>query len=274
MKSLSLLILFSFSSLYGLTNPVFDSFLPIPNLEKRSSIKGIDCIYLINLERRPDRLERVDKILKKYGIEYTLVPAVDGKNLFPYNSSQYKKIFKLKQGLKRSYGELNPGEIGCFLSHYIIYRDAYKNGYNTIWILEDDIEVKKGIKKMPFIIRSLNENIPNWEVFYTFNKISFSKKRLNGKPINSLIETFHNRLTGTYSMVVSKLGINKIMKELSNNLISLPIDMTLNLLELIKAIPTENTIVSHREVTGVEKYDSDIRNYPCVPLKPGNKNNE
>ena len=38
-----------------------------------------DRIFVINLERRPDRLEKFKQMSDKIGFEYEIFPAVDGK---------------------------------------------------------------------------------------------------------------------------------------------------------------------------------------------------
>jgi collagen beta-1,O-galactosyltransferase len=59
--------------------------LPISDLLKQfvpqqipPSTMGFDQVYLINLKRRPDRLQKMDHVLEILGIDYTLIEAVDG----------------------------------------------------------------------------------------------------------------------------------------------------------------------------------------------------
>ena len=49
-------------------------------LEKEEpSLLGFDQIYMINLERRPDRRFKMRGCFEELGIKYKYVPAVDGK---------------------------------------------------------------------------------------------------------------------------------------------------------------------------------------------------
>ena len=50
-----------------------------PLSERPKSKLGFDQIYMINLERRPDRKERMLHAFDILGIEAKIVPAVDGK---------------------------------------------------------------------------------------------------------------------------------------------------------------------------------------------------
>jgi GR25 family glycosyltransferase involved in LPS biosynthesis len=81
-----------------------------------------DKVYCINLDRRPDRLENFKKEVEKYNLgEFERFSAYDGKGLNLTNE------FNLK-----------PGEIGIIKSNLDIIKDAKKNNYKTILIIEDD----------------------------------------------------------------------------------------------------------------------------------------
>ena len=81
-----------------------------------------DKVYCINLDRRPDRLENFKKEVEKYNLgEFERFSAYDGKQL----------------NLTNEYN-LKPGEIGIIKSNLDIIKDAKKNNYKTILIIEDD----------------------------------------------------------------------------------------------------------------------------------------
>lgn len=82
-----------------------------------------DKVYLINLDRRTDRLENFKKEVEKYDLgEYTRICAIDGNNINP-----------------KDYGSnLRSGELALILTNLQIFEDAQKNSYNSILILEDD----------------------------------------------------------------------------------------------------------------------------------------
>jgi hypothetical protein len=81
-----------------------------------------DKVYLINLDRRPDRLENFKTYVNKYDLgEFERFSAVDGKNLNNDNKSHLKN-----------------GEIGVIKSNLEIIKNAKKNKYKTILVIEDD----------------------------------------------------------------------------------------------------------------------------------------
>lgn len=98
-------------------SPVLSGFVDAPLSEKF----GFDQIYLINLERRPDRLRKMNYALRELGIDAKLISAVDGKQLTT------EKINELNITQMEGYVDpyhkraLKFGEIGCFLSHYKIW---------------------------------------------------------------------------------------------------------------------------------------------------------
>ena len=92
----------------------------------------ISKIYIINLKKRTDRWKDCLIQLKKYNIEnYERFEAIrpDLKKIDPI---QYSKN-NLKMDEKYIIGAL-----GCKLSHIEIIKNAKKNSYKQILILEDD----------------------------------------------------------------------------------------------------------------------------------------
>lgn len=75
--------------------------------------------YVINLKRRPDRLEHITKECKKHDIEMVLVEASDGKVDFP----EHKGIMQ--------------GAMGCYTSHIKALKLIKESGDHA-FILEDD----------------------------------------------------------------------------------------------------------------------------------------
>lgn len=104
-----------------------------------------DHVYLINLKRRPDRLKKMQSLLKRLKIEFTLIEAVDGRNI--------KRV---------PYG-LNGGIVGCHESHLKIFRDVKKKGYEQPLILEDDLISHKDFERVLEIIFSIPKD---WRLLY------------------------------------------------------------------------------------------------------------
>lgn len=90
-------------------------------------------VILINLDRANERLVEVDKRLKRLGLRYVRLSAIDGKN-YKYSENEYDEgLYKLCNGKGNS-----PGEIGCYLSHYNAIRLFLDSDKKFAVIIEDD----------------------------------------------------------------------------------------------------------------------------------------
>jgi GR25 family glycosyltransferase involved in LPS biosynthesis len=107
-----------------------------------------DKVYCINLDKRTDRLEKFQRQVVKYDLgDYTRISAIDGTNL---NINEYTN-------------RLSPGELGLVLTNLEIIKDAKKNQYNNILILEDDCEITDEILNIEDYFGKLPSN---WDMLY------------------------------------------------------------------------------------------------------------
>jgi GR25 family glycosyltransferase involved in LPS biosynthesis len=114
-----------------------------------------DKIYVVNLDRSKERINKLDSKLKSLGIEYTRFSAIDGDSLdlskfdlSNYNSGNSPEKYKY--------------ELGCTLSHIGIIEDAKKNKYGKILILEDDVLISKSIDDIQDKLKALED----WKILY------------------------------------------------------------------------------------------------------------
>jgi len=84
-------------------------------------------IFLINLDRRPDRLRHMTEILNGLGLPFTRVSAVDG--------------MQLPMGEVRRWGNLPPGATACFLSHRDCWKRVVDEALPYAVVLEDDLHL-------------------------------------------------------------------------------------------------------------------------------------
>lgn len=160
------------------------------------SMRNIDFIYLINLDKRTDRLEVCKRELAPFGINPFRFPAVYGKDLskeaydeiglrflpgmkcdswavcFPSGGSGSPEFDFLR---KSCYGKtyfsrwMSHGAVGVALSNLSILQDAYDAGYKTIWILEDDFHVVANPHQLSDLIDKLDQLVgtENWDILFT-----------------------------------------------------------------------------------------------------------
>ena len=90
-----------------------------------------DEIYVINMDRSTDRLEEIDGRLRRLGIKYQRISAVEGSKL---SYAEIRKETTLPSALFST-----KGAIGCALSHKKAWKDAVVRNLNRVLILEDDV---------------------------------------------------------------------------------------------------------------------------------------
>jgi glycosyl transferase family 25 len=94
-------------------------------------------IFIVNLDRRPDRKTLIESKLLNLGIKnYEIIKAVDGQTLHEDLSKIYNKEVSLK--LNR---ELKRTEIACALSHIEIAKRIVVNNLDYAIVLEDDTDL-------------------------------------------------------------------------------------------------------------------------------------
>lgn len=130
-----------------------------------SGIEGVDKIYVINLDHKTQRRKYMDELLTNHGFQYERFSAVNGWEL---DKIQLRRFYLhcLPPANKRRY--ISPGQIGCLLSHLSIIKQALDKGYETIWILEDDVIFNKHPKEvLETFISNMQAQQIQWDVLYT-----------------------------------------------------------------------------------------------------------
>ena len=99
-------------------------------------------VYVINLDRRPDRWEMAQRTLRRAGfVDIERISAVDGKMI---DSNQVKKlidpsVFNDLGKVRKNHEDLGSlGAVGCYLSHYKAWNQIYSDGKPAI-VVEDDL---------------------------------------------------------------------------------------------------------------------------------------
>jgi glycosyl transferase family 25 len=83
-------------------------------------MEGIDKIFCINLERRPDRRELAENEFSRFGLDFEFFKGVDGH------------LLDLKSKIK-------PGHVGCVLSHLNLFKHIKDLDGDVFMITEDDV---------------------------------------------------------------------------------------------------------------------------------------
>ncbi|KAL0851686.1 hypothetical protein ABMA28_000019 [Loxostege sticticalis] len=131
---------------------------------------GMSEIYMINLDRRRERREMMEQSFKELGMSVKLFKAIDGRQLDM--SDLRSPSITLMQGYEDPYHRrpMKAGEVGCFLSHYFIWKEMVANQSEVALVLEDDIHF------VPFFrlrfLTLMNEiKDMDWDLVYIGRKI-------------------------------------------------------------------------------------------------------
>jgi len=166
-----------------------------------------DCIYVINLKRRPDRLKHIQSEFKKINSSFKLIEAIDGNTLSTNKNAGNGWNYK--------------GVTGCAYSHKKVYCDALANNYNKILVVEDD-----NIFSEDFNLRFKNfiQQIPeDWDMLYFGGN-----HRAKNKPISVNVEkNTQTFTTNCYGIKTKHLPL--LLKDLPEDTskLTLPIDVLL-----------------------------------------------
>ena len=264
-------------------------------------ITNVDYVYLINLDQRPEKWAQSIKQLAPYGIFPERYPGIYGWTLSPSALNDMALKFQHGMWTGREYvmhfpldGDGTPqyvlltgacygkayfsgwtvkGTIGCTLSHLSVLKDAYDEGYNTIWILEDDIVALDNPHKLSGLLKELDALVgaDGWDVLYTdFDYLVVDKTKdlasqipLMWRPdmpwLNIQFLAEHQDVgekfmkigsrMRAHSIIYRRCGIEKILEFYRAHDNFLPYDQELALIPGIRLYVVKKSIVSFNETT-------------------------
>ena len=235
------------------------------------NINNIEKIFVINLKRRADRLEKFLKKVK-YLPKFEIFKAIDGKEL-KYDNSYNLLYFGnkiLENNLIKKIKGLKVGEIGCFLSHYFIWKKIIQLDKPCL-IFEDDANICDDYTNKLNII--FEKGIPeNFDILwigirqhYIQNKIYNQTIKPNKeKLINNHFYNYVNRIYDPfypYNYIISPNTCKKLCNIFENNNSSFPaVDHFISRQKF-----TNNYIIINNDtehfLCNAEQRDSDIQIY-------------
>ncbi|XP_066250477.1 glycosyltransferase 25 family member [Euwallacea similis] len=176
-------------------------------LPKKDSMM-FDKIFMINLKRRSDRRKRMQLCFEELGLMVEIIDAVDGKLL---NDSILQHL-EFMPDFQDPYHKrpMKLGEIGCFLSHYLIWIKVIENNYKSVLVLEDDLRFETFFRyRVKSVMSEVSRIVPEWDLVY------FGRKKMqdNDEPwvegADFLVEAGYSYWTLGY--VLSMSGATKLL---------------------------------------------------------------
>ena len=176
------------------SKPLEEYFRKIEQKGSEHRMKNIDFIYMINLDERPEKFEQSSSLLALYGIFPYRFSAVNGWKLSLEEINDVGVLCDLTVSDPRmatcyvpeddgqpihepmtTWGRtyfchcMARGSIGILLSHLSILQDAYDSGYETIWVMEDDVAVCRNPNILSELIEGLDAAVgkDGWDILFT-----------------------------------------------------------------------------------------------------------
>lgn len=130
-------------------------------------------VFLINLDRAPDRLQRAARALAGQQLAFERVSAVDGRAL------EAAQVTALTAASTAAYfARLTPGELGCYLSHIRVLELMVARDLPVALILEDDVEVTGDLAAQLQAVLAEGDQLPD--------VVKLSGTRPVGEPLRTL----------------------------------------------------------------------------------------
>ncbi|XP_046845706.1 procollagen galactosyltransferase 1-like [Xenia sp. Carnegie-2017] len=131
---------------------------------------GFDEVFVINLARRPDRRKKMKLSLQLLGINATFVDGYDGKRVSD------EEIDNLGIQVLDGYADpyhgrpVTKGEIGCFMSHFLIWEKMVRENLKVVMLLEDDIRFELDFRKKLNNVMKEAQKL-EWDFMYLGRKL-------------------------------------------------------------------------------------------------------
>jgi len=181
-------------------------------------------IFVINLDRSPDRLNAISEQFAKIEMSFEKFSAIDGKQV----SDEFLNQFYSKTlNRKKYFTSLSRGEIACYISHLKVCEKIIADNLDYGIILEDDLILNQNLKLIPSVL----EKIDDWK--YIKLSAPFKKKKVLTSTTISLespyskfeLVRWKKNPTGTQAYAISKEGAEDFLKKRS--IFFRPIDVDL-----------------------------------------------
>ncbi len=265
-----------------------DRLKPALNKDPYSRMYGIDYIYMINQDNRPDLYVNARAALVAYGIKPYRFSAVSEQDISPgllrdislkyqpwmtnFQVSQCQDTDPLFARIDKmeSIGEpytclrMTKGTAANWLSHLSVLQDAMLSGHQTIWVLEDAIQVLQDPNILISLMNELGLIVPDWDILFTDSGIQYlhpinletdpdyrrpdmsllssNSYRYMRRPI-SIHFSWEGPRHGAQSYIIKRSGIEKILNYFKENGLFLPYDAEFTYLPL-KAIRLNDPVVT------------------------------
>ena len=153
--------------------------------------------WVINLDRAPERLQRITAQLQRLGLPWTRRPAVDARALSPaQHAALDEPAYRRKHGMTPVLGEL-----GCYLSHVEVMREFLASDARFALVLEDDVLLRDSL---PAVLRGLIASPDRWDMVKLSAVHSGTPVSVLGVAPGQQLAVMLSRCTGSSAYLVNR----------------------------------------------------------------------
>jgi len=163
-------------------------------------------IFLINLARATERLDKMDRQFKVLGIAYERLDATDGASI----SEADRAMVDDERRKRFTEYPLSDNEIGCWLSHRHAMLTLLESGEEMAAVVEDDADLSPDFAA---VLKAVAERKPQFDFIFLHRKF---KKGEKFYPCMKLLPGLHLGVVGYAHMgaiayIVSREGAKKFI---------------------------------------------------------------
>ncbi len=176
------------------------------------------ALFVINLDRSPQRLAATRTQAEALGLALERVPAVDGTKL---TEAELQHHYCADRNRRDYHSQLSAGEIGCYLSHRRAWQLILERDLDYAVILEDDVILEADFGHALDLLPQAGRN---WDVI----KLGAVKRRpiVDFRLLGGFgLCRYKKTPISAYAQVVSRLGAQKLLQR--EERFSRPVDVDL-----------------------------------------------
>jgi GR25 family glycosyltransferase involved in LPS biosynthesis len=225
--------------------------------------------YIVNLDKRVDRWEKIQKENSIKFLNYTRFSAIDGSQLVP--TEQLQRIFdgndyNMRQGI-----------VGCALSHIKLYIELINSEYDAFCIFEDDIDFIPNFQDKFLHLYHHLLPIGQWDLCYLGHHVwkqYKTKDFFDGNRIQEIEKwdtatSFKYSMGGTGGYIISKKGAKALLEFINRVGMTNAIDtMQQKAADTLQIYYCKPHLIHSECVTNENKIDTDIQyNYKSLTIE-------
>ena len=184
-------------------NKKFENQSNIPTIKKNLSDIPI---YVINLSKSKDRLDRIKDQAKNLGIDLNIIEAVNGLELNNINKGHILYNNNILNYTNND-DSITRQDLGCTLSHLKVIYQNFKKNNDYFIVLEDDVTLSL-ISHWNKTLRDIISEAPiNWDIISLY-------ENCDTKRSEEFIDYIQNNCYGACAFLYNKRGYTKILNKI------------------------------------------------------------